>query len=33
MIAGVSTEYPKANESIIQKAEYEKKRFKCEEKS
>ena len=33
MIVGVSTEYPKANESIIQKAEYEKKRFKCEEKS
>jgi len=33
MIAGVSTEYPKANESIIQKAEYEKKRFKCGEKS
>ena len=33
MIAGVSTEYPKANESIIQKAEYEKKRFKCGKKS
>jgi len=33
MISGVSTQYPKAGESIIQKAEYEKKRFKCAEKS
>jgi len=33
MIVGVSTQYPKANQSIIQKAEYEKKRFKCGKKS
>ena len=33
MIAGVSTQYPNAEQSIIQKAEYEKKRFKCAEKS
>jgi len=33
MISGVSTEYPKASQSIIQKAEYEKKKFKCGEKS
>jgi len=33
MILGVSTQYPKASQSIIQKAEYEKERFKCEKKS
>jgi len=33
MIEGVSTQYPEANQSIIQKAEYEKKRFKCGKKS
>jgi len=33
MIDGVSTQYPKAEDSIIQKAEYEKKRFKCGKKS
>ena len=33
MIMGVSSQYPKANQSIIQKAEYEKKKFKCGEKS
>ncbi len=33
MILGVKTEYPKASQSIIQKAEYEKKKFNCEEKS
>jgi len=33
MILGVKTQYPKANQSIIQKAEYEKKKFNCEEKS
>ena len=33
MIMGVGTEYPKAKQSIIQKAEYEKKKFKCGEKS
>ena len=33
MIMGVSSQYPKANQSVIQKAEYEKKKFKCGEKS
>ena len=33
MIMGVSSQYPKASQSIIQKAEYEKKKFKCGEKS
>jgi len=33
MILGVKTQYPKANQSIIQKAEYEKKKFNCEKKS
>ena len=33
MILGVKNEYPKANQSIIQKAEYEKKKFNCEKKS
>ena len=33
MITGIKTQYPKANQSIIQKAEYEKKKFNCEKKS
>ena len=33
MILGVKKEYPKANQSIIQKAEYEKKKFNCNKKS
>ena len=33
MILGVKTEYPKANQSVIQKAEYEKKKFNCDKKS
>ena len=33
MILGVKNEYPKAQQSIIQKAEYEKKKFNCEKKS
>ena len=33
MILGVKDQYPKANQSIIQKAEYEKKKFNCEKKS
>jgi tol-pal system protein YbgF len=33
MILGVKDQYPKANQSIIQKAEYEKKKFNCEDKS
>ena len=33
MILGVKTQYPKANQSVIQKAEYEKKKFNCKKKS
>ena len=33
MILGVKDQYPEANQSIIQKAQYEKKRFNCEKKS
>ena len=33
MILGVKDQYPKANQSIIQKAEYEKKKFNCDKKS
>ena len=33
MILGVKVQYPKANQSVIQKAEYEKKKFNCEKKS
>ena len=33
MILGVRDQYPKANQSVIQKAEYEKKKFSCEKKS
>ena len=33
MILGVKTEYPKANQSVIQKADYENKKFNCEKKS
>jgi tol-pal system protein YbgF len=29
MIVGVKEQYPKANQSVIQKAEYEKKKFSC----
>ncbi len=29
MINGVKKEYPKASKSVLQKAEYEKKKFKC----
>tara|TARA_B100000945_G_scaffold315958_1_gene316021 strand:- start:530 stop:1510 length:981 start_codon:yes stop_codon:yes gene_type:complete len=29
MIKGVKKEYPKASKSVLQKAEYEKKKFKC----
>ncbi len=29
MILGVKEQYPKANQSVIQKAEYEKKKFSC----
>ena len=33
MINGVEKQYPKANQSVIQKAEYEKKKFNCNKKS
>ncbi len=33
MIVGVKVQYPKAKQSVIQKAEYEKKKFNCEKKS
>ena len=33
MILGVKDQYPDANQSIIQKAEYEKKKFNCKKKS
>ena len=33
MILGVKVQYPKANQSVIQKAEYEKKKFNCDKKS
>ncbi len=33
MILGIKDQYPKANQSIIQKAEYEKKKFNCGKKS
>tara|TARA_B100000700_G_scaffold320769_1_gene418673 strand:+ start:480 stop:1430 length:951 start_codon:yes stop_codon:yes gene_type:complete len=33
MILGVKSQYPEANQSVIQKAEYEKKKYNCEKKS
>ena len=33
MILGIKDQYPEANQSIIQKSEYEKKKFNCEKKS
>ena len=33
MILGVKDQYPKANQSVIQKAEHEKKKFSCGKKS
>ena len=33
MILGVKDQYPKANQSVIQKAEYENKKFSCDKKS
>jgi len=33
MILGVKDKYPKANQSVIQKAEHEKKKFSCGKKS
>ena len=33
MILGIKSQYPEATQSIIQKAEYEKKKFNCDKKS
>ncbi len=33
MILGVKDQYPKANQSVIQKVQYEKKKFNCDKKS
>ena len=33
MIVGIKDQYPEANQSVIQKAEYEKKKFNCDKKS
>ena len=33
MIVGIKEQYPEANQSVIQKAEYEKKKFNCNKKS
>ena len=33
MILGVKDQYPKANQSVMQKAEYEKKKFNCRKES
>ena len=33
MILGIKEQYPKAKQSVIQKAEYEKKKFNCDKKS
>ena len=33
MILGLKKQYPKASQSVIQKAEYEKKKFECDKKS
>ena len=33
MILGVKSQYPEANQSVIQKAEYEKKKFSCQKQS
>ena len=33
MIIGLKDQYPEANQSVIQKAEYEKKKFNCEKSS
>jgi len=33
MITGVKKQYPKANQSVVQKADYEKKKYNCDKKS
>ena len=32
MINGVEKQYPKANQSVIQKAKYESQKFECKKK-
>ena len=33
MIVGVKKEYPEANQSILQKAKYEGKKFECKKEN
>ena len=33
MITGVIKQYPKANQSVLQKAKYEEKKFECKKES
>ena len=33
MIDGVEKQYPKANQSILQKAKYESKKFECKKQN
>ena len=33
MIVGVKTEYPEANQSVLQKAKYEEKKFECKKEN
>ena len=33
MIVGVKKEYPKANQSVLQKAKYEEKKFECKKEN
>ena len=33
MISGVKEQYPKANQSVLQKAKYEEKKFGCKKEN
>ena len=33
MITGVKDQYPQANQSVLQKAKYEEKKFECKKES
>ena len=33
MIVGVKKEYPEANQSVLQKAKYEEKKFECKKEN
>ena len=33
MISGVQEQYPKANQSVLQKAKYEEKKFECKKEN